>query len=923
MTVLYDDDASSSNYERFGTTVIMLDDDGDDAVSESQTLSVSLIVSAIGKNNGEGSSDTGAVFIYYSTDDETVDSSSKSSWKLQQTLSPSTLQSRAYFGYSMAFTNEFGAIAAYSEDNSGVVYLYRSQSASPFPSSHSSSTLRSLQNTEVNQLSSSSTNRQWILQQVFYPSDAGKGMDNQFGSSLAIRQSVRYDVDTSSSLSSSTYCVRRRHVLVVGAHGDSSLNTDAGAVYLFASDESQQCSTSSSSVPESNVNGDDNIDSSISTASKKTKKDTKSNGDWQVIAKFTCEDHQQFNAYGRSVQMMHFTGTVTSDDAATTTSSSENVGVVSSVETTILFVGAELANSPQVNNSGVVYLEQNTLTYLLEEYTIQEESNKHGESSTTFWQRFQALFYSSAGYVTMAFLPSALFVVCVMFHFHQKHQIEKKKLPLSDNSVEMLALDNKRDENDVEASTSGNDQLIPTCNTEDDGDPSNSHRIPLTDGTASSSSDLPNNDQKGIFEKLRHVFNFSTILSKVGSTSHHVRSVSNISSLSSASGSIPSAYKQVNKSEHGEREDERGEEFEGGFYDHEEGHGFLEEMENAQDASSFSSKKRLFEQSSSNKRRGSHGSNNGLEIEIDIPSDEFMMSQGNSMRGDRMISQDDNVSPSNSHPGASMDEIYPNNEQLLSPLMMHNLMHQHNSDGVPFSDQWVKSSSIKSPQQVFADYRFVPTQGPTSEAGGGGVLSTTALHPGGVVPSFGKSDYPCSTLASFSIRSPITHLNPQSNLLLSTVASPMPSTRFPLTSTTMTVSQSFSISDSIGGDQLQKSETESDSHSLSSSDTKHSHHGHGSTLSKVKKLLQKFSHPHGDGKGSTAHKKRRSFSSTGSDLVFNPLPLENVEEGAEDDAMIHEYRSKSANRLSGVNHVPDDDEDDDQHGKSLQSSLTL
>lgn len=811
--VLYDDaEENAANYERFGTSVIMVNDE-DSSPADAPTLGVSLIVSAIGKSNGEGNSDTGAVFVYYSSNDESIQSSS-ANWRLYQTLAPSTLQSRAYFGYSMAFTNEFGAIAAYSEDNSGVVYLYRSQAATS--SANSVSSLRPLQ------VSKSAANRQWVLQQMFYPSDAGQGMDNQFGSSLAIRQSVRYEVDASSS---STNCIRSRHVLVVGAYGDSSLNTDAGAVYLFASDESQECTTSSS-VSSSSGN-EDGSDLTLSPTSKKTKK-AKNTGDWQVIAKFTCEDHQQFNAYGRSVQMMHFTSEVqesTLNEGEEKTSSEPSV---STVETTILFVGAELANSPQANNSGVVYLEQNTLSYLLEEYTEQEQnSGGNGDSSSTFWQRLQAMFSSSAGYVTMAFLPSALFVVCVMFHFHQKHQLAKKKKGFPD-SMEMSAIESWGKRNSGKKIEGGNNhELVPTSNTEDETDAVQEEaNVPLNIATNSTPE-----QSIGLFEKLRTTFNF-TALTTTGHRRGHVRSTSNVSSLSSASGTH-SSYKQVNKSEHGDKESEEIEEQ--GFSTDIGGDVELGQTEHpSNEESFFPSTAANSQKRSSHKRRGSKSSDIQDGLEIEIPIDYASQEK-------QEVQQP--VNAPSPFQNAAMDEIYPNNEQLLSPVMMQNLLHQHNGDGVPFSDQWVKASSITSPQQVFADYRFTPTVENGTTAG---------------APNYASS----------------------------------------------------------GGDANHHhttKDTGSDTHSISSSETKNSH---GSTLSKVKKLLHKISHP-----GGSTHKKRHSISSNGSaDHVFNPLPLDNVEEAAESETEVYEHRPY---QNGGRRRRADDDDDEDHQIKHLQSSLTL
>jgi hypothetical protein len=108
-------------------------------------------------------------------------------------------------------------------------------------------------------------------------------------------------------------------------------------------------------------------------------------------------------------------------------------------------------------------------------------------------------------------------------------------------------------------------------------------------------------------------------------------------------------------------------------------------------------------------------------------------------------------------------------------------------------------------------------------------------------------------------------------------------------------------------------DTGSDTHSVSSSETKNSH---GSTLSKVKKLLHKFSHP-----GGSTHKKRHSISSNGSaDHVFNPLPLDNVEEAAESETEVYEHYPY---QNGGRRRRADDEDDEDHQIKPLQSSLAL
>jgi hypothetical protein len=150
-----------------------------------------LAIGATGDSSQASIGGSVSVYSISEVEDSTDDYSQHSSKIEKMTvIYPSNLHAHAYFGRSVSFRANIGLVSAYNEDGSGVVYVYEAEAESDW--------------TEV----------------AHFKALDSHSFDN-FGGSSAIITS-----ETSSSM-----------VVMIGASGDNSRGSMAGAVYAFSKGE--------------------------------------------------------------------------------------------------------------------------------------------------------------------------------------------------------------------------------------------------------------------------------------------------------------------------------------------------------------------------------------------------------------------------------------------------------------------------------------------------------------------------------------------------------------------------------------------------------------------------------------------------------------------------------------------------------------
>jgi len=424
-----------------------------------------LAVGATGYSQA-GSVQGGAVFLYARAsstaafaDDNSTDTEVEEvaeGWVLQSLLAPSTLASYSQFGHTLAFSGNVGAVSAYTQAGTGVVYLYQRAASASASASSASAYLR----TASASVTSTSTSGSWDLVRTLTPTSSSSTAG--FGASLSIFHS-----NDDYLISAVTEAGRRLqdedeegeedgeeegegeeeeeeeeaevqgdgiYVVAVGAPGDGAAAQNAGAVYLFLSplnvtyaagpgNESDSSSAYARASASAAATGADSASAlatalasalasvspsaaAYAAAAATTSASSSSTEDpyteWSLMAKVFANDSTPYNGYGTTLAVLG----------------------------THLLIGAEMADTPYASKAGAIYLETNLIPYMVayskQVAASEGDDDAAGETgnddasgepegdSSGFWDNFSHFFSSQGGIMTMAFVPVGLLSVFVV-----------------------------------------------------------------------------------------------------------------------------------------------------------------------------------------------------------------------------------------------------------------------------------------------------------------------------------------------------------------------------------------------------------------------------------------------------------------------------------------------------------------------------